>query len=403
MTEEILPLAELLAKAGDGDFLRSVAEAVVQLLMETDVEGLIGAGRHERSGDRTTYRNGYRDRTLDTRLGALQLRIPKLRQGSYFPPFLEPRKTSEKALVAVIQEAWVNGVSTRRVDDLVQAMGLAGISKSTVSKLCKDIDDRVGAFLDRPLVGDWPYLWLDATYLKQREGGRIVSVAAIIAVAANTDGKREIVGLHIGPSEAETFWATFLKSMVRRGLHGVKLVISDAHEGLKAAIRRVVIGASWQRCRVHWMRNALSYVPKGQQSMVSAALRQAFIQPDRPTASQTLRHVSDQLRAKWPKLAAFIDDSEVDVLAHMDFPTQHRGKIHSTNPLERLNKEVKRRADVVGIFPNESAIIRLIGAVLLEANDEWQLQHRYMQTEAMAELTPPLLDAVPTQIATVAA
>jgi transposase-like protein len=403
MTEETLPLAELLAKAGDGDFLRSVAEAVVQLLMETDVEGLIGAGRHERSGDRTTYRNGYRDRTLDTRLGALQLRIPKLRQGSYFPPFLEPRKTSEKALVAVIQEAWVNGVSTRRVDDLVQAMGLAGISKSTVSKLCKDIDDRVGAFLDRPLVGDWPYLWLDATYLKQREGGRIVSVAAIIAVAANTDGKREIVGLHIGPSEAETFWATFLKSMVRRGLHGVKLVISDAHEGLKAAIRRVVIGASWQRCRVHWMRNALSYVPKGQQSMVSAALRQAFIQPDRPTASQTQRHVSDQLRVKWPKLAAFIDDSEVDVLAHMDFPTQHRGKIHSTNPLERLNKEVKRRADVVGIFPNESAIIRLIGAVLLEANDEWQLQHRYMQTEAMAELTPPLLDAVPTQIATVAA
>jgi putative transposase len=218
MTEERLPLAELLAKAGDGDFLRSVAEAVVQLLMETDVDGLIGAGRHERSSDRTTYRNGYRDRTLDTRLGSLQLRIPKLRQGSYFPPFLEPRRTSEKALVAVIQEAWVGGVSTRRVDDLVQAMGLAGISKSTVSKLCKDIDDRVNAFLDRPLVGEWPYLWLDATYLKQREGGRIVSVAAIIAVAANTEGKREIVGLHIGPSEAETFWATFLKSMLRRGL-----------------------------------------------------------------------------------------------------------------------------------------------------------------------------------------
>lgn len=408
MTDDRLPLAELLAKAGDADFLRSVAEAVVQLLMETDVEGLIGAGRHERSGDRTTYRNGYRDRTLDTRLGSLQLvdplrgSTPKLRQGSYFPPFLEPRKTSEKALVAVIQEAWIGGVSTRRVDDLVQAMGLAGISKSTVSKLCKDIDDRVNAFLDRPLVGDWPYLWLDATYLKQREGGRIVSVAAIIAVAANTEGKREIVGLHIGPSEAETFWATFLKSMVRRGLHGVQLVISDAHEGLKAAIRRVV-GASWQRCRVHWMRNALSYVPKGQQSMVSAALRQAFIQPDRPSASQTLRHVADQLRAKWAKLGAFIDDSETDVLAHMDFPVQHRTKIHSTNPLERLNKEVKRRADVVGIFPNEGAIVRLIGAVLLEANDEWQLQHRYMQTEAMAELIPTLINAVPTQISTVAA
>jgi putative transposase len=402
MTEETLPLAELLAKAGDGDFLRSVAEAVVQLLMETDVEGLIGAGRHERSGDRTTYRNGYRDRSLDTRLGALQLRIPKLRQGSYFPPFLEPRKTSEKALVAVIQEAWVSGVSTRRVDDLVQAMGLAGISKSTVSKLCRDIDDRVNAFLDRPLTGEWPYLWLDATYLKQREGGRIVSVAAIIAVAVNTEGKREIVGLHIGPSEAETFWSSFLKSLARRGLRGVKLVVSDAHEGLKAAIRRV-FGSSWQRCRVHWMRNALSHVPKGQQSMVSAALRQAFIQPDRVQASQTLRHVADQLRQKWPKLAAFIDESEADVLAHLDFPSQHRTKIHSTNPLERLNKEVNRRADVVGIFPNEGAIVRLIGAVLLEANDEWQLQHRYMQTEAMAELTPPLLDAVPTQISTPAA
>src|ERR1700761_6716834 len=309
MTEDRLPLAELLAKARDGDFLRSVAEAVVQLLMETDVEGMIGAGRHERTVDRTTYRNGYRDRTLDTRLGSLQLRIPKLRQGSYFPPFLEPRKTAEKALVTVIQEAWIGGVSTRRVDELVQAMGLSGISKSSVSKLCKDIDERVSAFLDRPLAGDWPYLWLDATYLKQREGGRSVSVAAIIAVAVNTEGKREIVGLHIGPSEAETFWSGFLKSMVRRGLRGVKLVISDAHEGLKAAIRRVM-AASSQRCRVHWMRNALSYVVKTQQSMVAAALRQAFIQPDRAQASQTLRHVADQLRQKWPKLAAFIDDSE---------------------------------------------------------------------------------------------
>lgn len=267
---------------------------------------------------------------------------------------------------------------------------------------CRDIDERVGAFLDRPMAGDWPYLWLDATYLKQREGGRIVSVAVIIAVAANTDGKREIVGLHIGPSEAETFWAGFLKSLVRRGLRGVKLLISDAHEGLKAAIRRVM-GASWQRCRVHWMRNAQSYVARGQQSMVSAALRQAFIQPDRASASQTLRHVADQLRPKWPKLAAFIDDSEVDVLAHMDFPAQHRSKIHSTNPLERLNKEVKRRADVVGIFPNEGAIIRLIGAVLLEANDEWQLQHRYMQTEPMAELMPAMIDATTPQITTVAA
>ena len=350
MADERLPLSELLEKAGEGNFLRAVAEAVLQLLMEADVEGLIGAGRYERNGERMTWRNGYRDRALDTRLGSLQLRIPKLRQGSYFPPFLEARKVSEKALIAVIQEAWIGGVSTRRVDDLVQAMGLSGISKSQVSKLCKDIDERVHAFLDRPLAGEWPYLWLDATYLRQREGGRIVSVAAIIAVAANTDGKREIVGLHIGSSEAETFWSVFLKSLARRGLRGVKLVISDAHEGLKAAIRRV-FSATWQRCRVHWMRNALSYVAKTHQSMVAAALRQAFIQPDRAQASQTLRHVADQLRQKWPKLAGFMDESETDVLSHLDFPEQHRAKIHSTNPLERLNKEVKRRADVVGYFP----------------------------------------------------
>ncbi len=249
MTDDRMPLADLIQKSGDGDFLRSVAEAVLQMLMEADVEGVIGAGRHERSAERLTWRNGYRDRTLDTRLGSLQLRIPKLRQGSYFPPFLEARKTSEKALVAVIQEAWIAGVSTRKVDDLVQAMGLTGISKSQVSKLCKEIDERVNAFLDRPIEGEWPYLWLDATYLRQREGGRVVSVAAIIAVAANTEGKREIVGLHIGPSEAETFWSGFLRSLVRRGLKGVKLVISDAHEGLKHAIAKVM-GATWQRCRV---------------------------------------------------------------------------------------------------------------------------------------------------------
>ena len=401
MTEDRLPLAELMAKAGDEDFLRTVAEAVVQLLMEADVDGLVGAGRHERSAERQTYRNGFRDRALDTRLGTLQLRIPKRRRGpAYFPPFLEPRKTSERALVAVIQEAWIGGVSTRRVDDLVQAMGLSGISKSTVSKLCRDIDERVQAFLDRPLSGDWPYLWLDATYLKQREGGRIVSVAAIIAVAVNAEGTREIVGLHIGPSEAETFWSTFLKSLVRRGLRGVKLVISDAHEGLKAAIRRVM-GATWQRCRVHWIRNALAYVPKGQQTMVAAALRQAFLQPDQAAARQTWRHVADQFRSRWPKLAAFLDGSEHDVLAYMGFPAQHRQKLHSTNTVERLNKEVKRRADVVGIFPGEASIVRLIGAVLLEANDEWATQNRYMQVEAMAELLgPPLIEgeATPTDV-----
>jgi putative transposase len=256
MTEDRMALVELLQKSGDADFLRAVAEAVLQILMEADVEGLIGAGRHERSAERLNYRNGYRERSLETRLGSLSLRIPKLRQGSYFPPFLEPRKTAEKALVTVIQEAWIGGVSTRRVDELVQAMGLSGISKSQVSKLCKDIDERVNAFLDRPIDGEWPYLWLDATYLKVRDGGRIVSVAAIIAVAVNMEGRREIVGLGIGPSEAEPFWSAFLKGLVKRGLKGVKLVISDAHDGLRLAITRV-LGATWQRCRVHWMRNAL--------------------------------------------------------------------------------------------------------------------------------------------------
>ena len=306
-------------KAGDGDFLRAVAEAVLQLLMETDVEGLIGVARHERSPDRLNYRNGYRDRTLDTRLGTLALRVPKPRQGSYFPPFLEPRRMTEKALVAVIQEAWIGGVSTRRVDDLVQAMGLSGISKWQVSKLCKDIDERVNAFLERPLDGDWPYLWLDATYLKQREGGRIVSVAAIIAVAVNTDGRREIIGLKVGPSEAETFWSGFLKSLVRRGLKNVKLVVSDAHEGLKQAIARV-LGATWQRCRVHWMRNALAHVPKGQHTMVAAALRQAFLQPDTETARHIWRQVADQLRPRWPRLATLMDESEHDVLGLSGLP-----------------------------------------------------------------------------------
>ena len=352
---------------------------------------MIGAARYERSGERATYRNGYRDRALDTRLGTLNLKIPKLRTGSYFPGFLEPRRTVEKALVAVIQEAWIAGVSTRRVDDLVQAMGLSGISKSSVSKLCKDIDERVNSFLQRPLTGEWPYLWLDATYLKVREGGRIVSVAVIVAVAVTTEGRREIVGLHIGPSEAEIFWTDFLRDLVKRGLTGIRLVISDAHEGLKAAIRRV-LGATWQRCRVHWTRNALAYVPKAHQTMVAAGLRQAFQQPDQAAARAGLSHFADQLHNRWPKLKVFVDESLDDVLAYMSFPAQHRTKLHSTNPLERLNKEIKRRADVVGIFPNEDSIKRLIGAVLLEANDEWQLQHRYMQIEGMTELATPMIN-----------
>jgi transposase-like protein len=245
--------------------------------------------------------------------------------------------------------------------------------------------------LNRPLTGEWPYVWLDATYLKQRHGGRIISVAAIIAVAANTEGRREIIGLGIGPSEAETFWTDFLRSLRARGLDGVRLVISDAHTGLKAAISRV-FDASWQRCRVHWMRNALAHVSKGQHTVVAAAIRQAFEQADRLHADETWRHVANQLRSRWPKLAQLMDESEHDVLAYMAFPRQHRTKLHSTNPIERLNKEVKRRADVVGIFPNESAIIRLIGAVLFEQNDEWLIQNRYMQVEAFEQIDKEELD-----------
>ena len=312
----------------------------------------------------------------------MELKIPKLRKGSYFPAFLEPRKTAERALVAVVQEAWIQGVSTRKVDDLVKAMGMDGISKSQVSALCKDIDQRVASFLNRPIAGDWPYVWLDATYLKVREDGRIVSVAAIIATGVNADGRREILGLGIGASEAATFWLGFLRSLEKRGLKGVKLVISDAHEGLKAAIAQV-FRATWQRCRVHFMRNALAHAPKAQHQMVAAAIRSVFAQETQAEGSTAWRHVADQLRPRFPKLAALMDGAEADVIAFMAFPKAHWQKLHSTNPLERLNKEVKRRADVVGIFPNEASITRLVGAILLEQNDEWQLQHRYMTQETM--------------------
>ena len=274
-------------------------------------------------------------------------------------------------------------------------MGMSGISKSQVSALCKDIDIRVNSFLDRPLEGEWPYIWLDATYLKTRENGRVVSVAAIIATGVNTEGRREILGLGLGPSEAAVFWLGFLRRLEKRGLKGVKLVISDAHEGLKAAIAQV-FKASWQRCRVHFMRNALAHVPKAQHQMVAAAIRSVFAQNTQAEGSKTWRHVADQLRARLPKLAALMDEAEADVIAFMAFPRAHWPKLHSTNPIERLNKEVKRRADVVGIFPNEASIIRLVGAILLEQNDEWQLQHRYMTLETMNTLSEEQIPALPT-------
>lgn len=391
MTDVRMALAQLLEKGSDADLLREMVGYVAQRLMELDVEGLCAAAHGERNEERENWRNGYRDRAWETRAGTIPLRIPKLRRGSYFPAFLEPRRAAEKALAAVVQEAYVQGVSTRSVDELVKALGMSGISKSQVSRLCEEIDERVKAFLERPLEGDWPYLWIDATYVKVRQAGRIVSVAVIIAVAVNTEGRREVVGMSIGPSEAETFWTAFLRSLMRRGLRGVKLVISDAHEGLKAAIAKV-LKASWQRCRVHFLRNALAYANKSQRQMVFALINTIFAQDTAEAAHAQWHIVVEQLRAKFPKLAAMMDDAEYDVLAFMDFPKEHRAKIHSTNVLERLNGEVKRRADVVGIFPNENAITRLVGAILLEQNDEYAIQKRYMSLESLATMSdnPPI-------------
>jgi transposase-like protein len=313
----------------------------------------------------------------------VELRIPKLRKGCYFPSFLEPRRMAEKALTAVIQEAYIHGVSTRSVDDLVKAMGGTGISKSQVSRLCEEIDEKVKTFLGRPIEGDWPYIWLDATYVKVRRDHRIVSVAVIVAVGVNSDGRREVLGMDIGPSEAETFWKDFLRKLMRRGLRGVKLIISDAHDGIKAAVSKVM-NATWQRCRVHTLRNAMAHAGKSLRRFVATA----FAQNNAEAAKTQWRKVSDQLRPKIPKLSGFMDEAEQDVLAYMSFPIDHWPKIHSTNVLERLNGEIKRRTDVVGIFPNEDAVVRLVGAILLEQNDEWAVQRsRYMTLETIAALS----------------
>jgi putative transposase len=387
MTDTTMDLQALLEKTTDSDFLRQMIGFTAQRLMALEVETLTGAEPGARTSDRLNQRNGYRDRDWETRAGTVELRIPKLRKGSYFPGFLEPRRMSEKALTAVIQEAYVQGVSTRSVDDLVQAMGMSGISKSQVSRLCGEIDEKVQTFLNRPLEGDWPYVWLDATYVKVRQGGRIVSVAVTIAIGVNNDGRREVLGMAVGSSEAETFWTEFLRTLARRGLRGVKLVISDAHEGLKAAITRV-LNATWQRCRVHFMRNVLAHAGRNGHRLVAAFIGTIFAQETKASAKTQWRHVVDKLRVGHHKLAAFMDQAEEDVLAFMDFPAAHRAKLHSTNPIERLNGEIKRRTNVVGIFPNDEAIVRLVGALLMEQNDEWAVQRgRYMTLETIGRVS----------------
>lgn len=397
MTDDRMALMELVEKDADSDLVREMLAFAADRLMEAEVEETTGATKGSRSPFRTVQRNGYRERPWDTRAGQIALSIPKLRKGSYFPSFLEPRRTAEKALVAVIQEAYVHGVSTRSVDDLVKAMGAGGVSKSQVSRLCKEIDERVNAFLTRPLEGAWPYLWLDATYIKVRDGGRIVSRAVIVAVAVNGDGKREILGIAVGPSEAETFWTNFLRSLADRGLRGVKLVIADDHKGLRAAARRV-FDATHQRCRVHWMRNALAHAPAKSRAAVAAMLKTIFVQETKEDAEKQWNTVADALREKNVKLAEMMDASREDVLAYMDFPKEHWPQISSTNPLERLNKEIKRRSDVVGIFPNDDAITRLVGALMLEQNDEWAVARRYMGLESLARI----VDDAPVRLSAVA-
>ena len=380
-------------RAGDGiDPIRRGLELVLQALIEAEATEVVGAGPHERTDTRTNQRNGARPRLLSTKAGDVELRIPKLRRGSFFPSVLERRRRIDRALWAVVMEAYVHGVSTRKVDDLVAALGLdAGISKSEVSRICKELDVDMAAFRDRPLGHvEFPYVFADATYVKARVGGRVVSKAIVIATGVTREGDREVLGIAVGDSEDGAFWTAFLRSLRARGLSGVQLVISDAHEGLKVAIGAVFADASWQRCRVHFMRNVLARVPKGSAEMVAAAIRTIFAQPDAAHVQAQLTEIATMLGRQFPAVAEMLEDAREDLLAFSAFPVAHWRQIWSTNPLERLNKELKRRTDVVGIFPNEAAVVRLATAVIAEHHDEWAVtDRRYLSESSMAKIYEP--------------
>jgi putative transposase len=392
MADELrIGLSELLRKAmieQDADFLKEGVRVLSQALMEMEVQQHVGAGRYERSAQRRGQRNGYRERSWDTRVGTVELKVPRVRDGGYFPSLLEPRRKAERALAAVVQEAYVHGVSTRKVDELVKALGMRGISKSRVSELCKELDEEVERFRNRELESSYPYVWVDATYVKSRQDGRVASTAVVIAVGVKAQtGEREVLGFDVGPSEDGAFWTSFLRSLVARGHYGVRLVTSDAHRGLRSAVAAVLVGASWQRCRVRFMRNALSLVPKAAQQMVGATIRTVFAQPDaQKSAHQQWRRVSEGFGHRFSRLSELMEEAEEGVLAYAAFPAQHWQKIWSNNPLERVNKEVKRRTNVVGIFPTEGSVIRLVGSVLLEHHDEWQVSKRYFSAGSLAKL-----------------
>jgi putative transposase len=368
------------------DFLREAVRQFVHELMEEEVTALVGAGRYERSDERTTQRNGVRHRQWDTRVGTLDLAIPKLRSGSYFPGWLEPRRRSEQALVTVVAEAYLQGVSTRKVEALVQSLGIAGLSKSEVSRLCASLDFQVQAFLTRRLDGDYPYLYVDARYEHVREDERVQSMAVVVAYGIRADGVREVLGMDVTGSEDIEHWRAFLQSLVARGVRGVKLVISDAHPGLKQAAFEVFVGAGWQRCRVHFMRNLLARVPKSAQAMVAATVRPIFQQQSREQAQAQLAQVCALLGPRFPKAVELLEEAEEEILAFYDFPSEHWRQIYSTNPLERLNKELKRRSAVVGIFPHRQSVIRLLGALLAEQNDEWLVGRRYFSEASMRKI-----------------